>query len=166
MKKKQKVKYALDVDIIYDGSWKPGCLIDEHGRSFFPIGNFKTVNHQTNIAWLLEIPQEIFENFPKLKSVKFMVRSDISGIHDPFKDMSNPQLTLRIRPAQEKQTFKYRKKSFSDDLISIPVSTKENLPQKHLVDFTEFYEQREFWVILTGGSHIYLHPQLQFSCYK
>ena len=163
-RKKTSIKFALDVDIVYDGFWKPGCLIDKNGRSYFPIGNFKTNKHQTNIAWILEIPNNVSDSLHKIKSVKLMVRSDISGIYDPFKDASNPPLMLHVRPAEEKKTFKYRKSSFSEDLVSIQVSTKDTELQKHLVDITHLYDQKEFWVVLTGGSHIYLHPQLYFNC--
>ena len=72
-KKKLKVKYALDVDVLYSGTWRPGSLVDEHGRSYFPIGHFRNTNHETNIGWVLEIPSEVFGDFPNVTKAKLVL---------------------------------------------------------------------------------------------
>ena len=165
-KKRLKVKYALNVDILYSGTWRPGSLVDEHGRSYFPIGHFKNVNHETNIGWILEIPNEIFEDFPTVRKAQLLFRSDMTGIYDPAKDPKSPLLTVHLRPACERSTYKYRKSSFCDDIASVQVSTKDTATQKSFVDITDSYNQGEFWVIVCGKSHIYLHPQLHLKCSK
>ncbi len=162
MKTKNRIKYALDVDIIYKGTWKPGSLLDENGRSFFPIGHFKTTNHSTNIGWILEMPDELFNDFSSLKCIKMIFRTDMGGIYDPHKDTQEPVLTLHVRPGQERHSFRYKKSDFEDDLVTICVSTRGGTKQKQFVDAKDFYEQKEFWVFVSGGSHIYIHPQISF----
>ena len=90
----------------------------------------------------------------------------MTGIYDPAKDPKNPVLTVHLRSASERKTYKYRKSEFCDDIASVQVSTKDTTSQKAFVDITDSYNQGEFWVVICGNSHIYLHPQLHLKCSK